>query len=243
LRAAAEEARRLRFDEILAQEDKLLRERTQQLGKDLTMDFDPAAARDARLRDIEAAWKAGTLSVEVYEAAQKDAWKTFNEFGKSGDDAFKRMDLALDRMGQTLSDLIFDTGSWKESLLSLSKQLVQMMAIDPLISGGKDWLSGLFSGGGAATGAGGGGLWSSLGTMFAGFFAEGGMIPRGQWGIVGEDGPEPVFAGAGDLTVHPNGSMGVGVTQIFNIQTPDANSFRMSARQIARAGKQRLAVA
>lgn len=250
LRAAAEEARRLKFDQILADESKAMGERTKRLGQDMTMEFDPAAARDSRLKDIEDAWKAGTISVEVYEAAQKDAWKTFNDFGKSGADAFKRMDLALDRMGQTLTDLIFNTKDWKQSLLDLSKQLVQIFAIDPAMSGGKDWLSGLLqggagaAGGGAAGGAGSGSMWASLGMMFAGGFATGGVIPRGQWGIVGENGPEPVFAGNSDMTVVPNSGMGGGrVTQNFYVSTPDANSFRMSQRQLARSAKQRLAVA
>lgn len=51
----------------------------------------------------------------------------------------------------------------------------------------------LFSGGG---GGGGGGL---LGGLFAGFFADGGRIPSGQFGIVGEAGPELV-RGPADVT-------------------------------------------
>lgn len=89
----------------------------------------------------------------------------------------------------------------------------------------------------------GGGFLSSLaGGLFSGFFADGGTIPRGHWGIVGERGPEPVFAGDGDLRVMPNGAAMAGgnVTQVFNITTPDANSFRLSQRQISRVAKQRL---
>lgn len=39
---------------------------------------------------------------------------------------------------------------------------------------------------------------------FAGMFAKGGSIPAGMWGIVGERGPEPVFAGSGPATVLSN---------------------------------------
>lgn len=38
---------------------------------------------------------------------------------------------------------------------------------------------------------------------FAGMFAKGGSIPAGQWGIVGENGPEPAF---GPVEVFPNGT-------------------------------------
>jgi hypothetical protein len=78
-------------------------------------------------------------------------------------------------------------------------------------------------------------------SLFAGGFATGGYIPPGQWGLVGEKGPEPVFGGQSGATVQPSG--GGGVTQVFNISTPDANSFRMSERQIQRRMRQRLATA
>lgn len=74
---------------------------------------------------------------------------------------------------------------------------------DGLITGGKDfsgvlmsiarqlessaWQS-LFSGN--LFGGGGGGLFSGIGSFFSGFFDQGGMIPAGGVGIVGERGPE-----------------------------------------------------
>lgn len=42
---------------------------------------------------------------------------------------------------------------------------------------------------------------------FAGLFADGGLIPSGGWGIVGEAGPEPVFATAGGVGVLPNSAL------------------------------------
>lgn len=42
---------------------------------------------------------------------------------------------------------------------------------------------------------------------FAGLFADGGLIPSGGWGIVGEEGPEPVFATAGGVGVLPNSAL------------------------------------
>ena len=42
---------------------------------------------------------------------------------------------------------------------------------------------------------------------FAGFFADGGTIPKGQWGIVGENGPEPVKSTAGGVKVLPNSAL------------------------------------
>jgi DNA-binding Xre family transcriptional regulator len=47
-----------------------------------------------------------------------------------------------------------------------------------------------------------------LGDLFSGFFADGGYIPPGQWGIVGERGPEPAFGGRTGLTITPSASAG-----------------------------------
>jgi lambda family phage tail tape measure protein len=72
-----------------------------------------------------------------------------------------------------------------------------------------------------ALGGGGGGLLSSL---FAGFFANGGRIPSGQFGVVGERGPEFV---AGPATVTPMTAGGGGATMVtYNIQATDAASFQ-----------------
>jgi hypothetical protein len=119
----------------------------------------------------------------------------------------------------------------------------------PGIGGAASGLAGLLGGGstgaagatGAATGAAGSGFFSSISEWFSGFFASGGYIPPGQWGVVGENGPEPAFGGHSGLDVQPTTSRGT--TQVFNITTPDADSFRRSERQIARRAKQRLALA
>lgn len=79
---------------------------------------------------------------------------------------------------------------------------------------------------------------------FAGGFASGGKINPGQWAVVGEDGPERVFAGAASLSVLSNedsfGGRRGGGNNYFNITTPNADSFRASQRQIARRANQTL---
>lgn len=69
--------------------------------------------------------------------------------------------------------------------------------------------------GGLGGGGGGGG-----GSPFAGFFANGGTIPAGQFGVVGERGPELV---SGPAQVTP---MGGGQTVNYYINAVDAPSFR-----------------
>lgn len=77
---------------------------------------------------------------------------------------------------------------------------------------------------------------------FGGFFADGGKLSQGQWGIVGENGPEMVFAGAGSLGVLSNkdsfGGGGGGKTANFYISTPNPDGFRPAKRQMARAANE-----
>lgn len=44
-------------------------------------------------------------------------------------------------------------------------------------------------------------------SSFDGKFASGGYISPGHWGITGEQGPEPIFAGKTGATILPNGSL------------------------------------
>ena len=58
---------------------------------------------------------------------------------------------------------------------------------------------------------------------FAGFFANGGMIPAGQFGIAGEAGPEVI---TGPANVTPLSQLGAGQTVNYYINAVDAASFR-----------------
>jgi hypothetical protein len=46
---------------------------------------------------------------------------------------------------------------------------------------------------------------SSVGSLFGGFFADGGRLGAGQWGIAGENGPEVIYGGSSGMTVIPPG--------------------------------------
>lgn len=73
---------------------------------------------------------------------------------------------------------------------------------------------------GSNTGGGG------VGNLFGGFFATGGVIPPGRFGVVGEAGAELV---SGPATVTPLGGAGANVT--YNINAVDAMSFKQLLAQ------------
>ncbi|MEM6265890.1 MAG: hypothetical protein AAF707_00065 [Pseudomonadota bacterium] len=111
----------------------------------------------------------------------------------------------LDTLNDGLVDAITGAKSLGDVFSSLADQIIadllriaiQQAVIRPLAES-------LFGG---STGAGGGGLFGSLGSLFAGFFADGGTIPSGQFGIVGENGPEAVFATSGGVGVLPSSAL------------------------------------
>lgn len=137
-------------------------------------------------------------------------------------DLYKNM---TEEIADALTDMLttweFDLGGLARSLGRMATQSLVTPGINDMLSQGVQGLGGLINGG------------------FGGFFAEGGTLNPGQWGIVGEDGPEIAYAGNRDLTISP-GMGGSSMTVVQNIQTPDLAGFRSSERQIARQAKRSL---
>ncbi|MEO6710029.1 MAG: hypothetical protein ABIP42_10665 [Planctomycetota bacterium] len=100
---------------------------------------------------------------------------------------------AFDGLGSTLS-------GFGDTVGSVSKDFASSIAD-------------LFAGSGGS--GGGDGSWASFAETFAGFFATGGRISAGKWGVVGENGPELAFGGTTGKTVVP--ASGGGTTQNFNV--------------------------
>lgn len=109
------------------------------------------------------------------------------------------------------------------------------------VAGGQGGLSGEAGGGLFSNlfGSNGeGGLFSDITNFFSGFFAEGGTVPAGHWGVAGEKGPELV---RGPATVTPFGKLPAATrtesaapTVInFNVTSPDAPSFARSESQMS----------
>jgi phage-related minor tail protein len=82
-------------------------------------------------------------------------------------------------------------------------------------------------------------LFSNLGSLFGGFLASGGDVRPGKAYIVGEKHPEffvPKASGAVVPSLSSQQLRPMIVNQSWNIQTPDADSFRRSHSQIIRDG-------
>jgi hypothetical protein len=102
-------------------------------------------------------------------------------------------------------------------------------SIGGVFGGIGDAIGGLFGGGGPEQVAGpmdsGGGFFDSIAGLFDGWFANGGQIGAGKFGVVGENGPEFV---SGPANVSP---MGGGTNVTYNINAVDAMSFKQMLAQ------------
>ncbi|SNZ21728.1 phage tail length tape measure family protein [Cohaesibacter gelatinilyticus] len=116
---------------------------------------------------------------------------------------------AMSAFGEFTSQI--KTGN--KALDSLIQNLINATAQAALFGNGP--LAGLFGGKG---GGGGGGMLGGLLSSFGGFFAKGGTLGAGQWGIAGENGPEPIM---GPANILPNSSMKGGGSSSVVIQLAD----------------------
>lgn len=163
-------------------------------------------------------------------------------------------------IASSLEDAIVEGKKLSDVVKELEKNILHMLFNSQITKPFENWLTGVIGGNGQASGGGGilGKLFPSLfgpvsanaaggaasagfgtgagfGNMdFGGFFADGGTLQPGQWGIAGENGPERIYAGAQPMHVMPNGG-GMTVHNHFTISGPID---RRSQDQIALAAMQ-----
>jgi hypothetical protein len=168
--------------------------------------------RDTYERAVFAAQEAADAAAKLPEALAKA-------------DTFAK-DLGLS-FSSAAEDAIINFTSLRDVLKGLEQDLLRIATRKLITEPLGNAVTGLFKGAG---GSGGGDLLGSLiskaGSLFSGFFAEGGFIPPGRWGIAGERGPEPVFGGRSGASVTPAG----GQTIVVNVQAVPGMS-RQTAQQ------------
>jgi|11_taG_2_1085331.scaffolds.fasta_scaffold02103_4 hypothetical protein len=114
-----------------------------------------------------------------------------------------------------VSGILSGSKSIKGALLDIAKTVATKGITNTLMS--------MIGGGGfgGGFGGGGGGLGSLIGpamSLFGGFFADGGKLPAGKFGIAGEEGAELI---KGPATVMPMNKMG-SVSPVFNFNIQGA---------------------
>lgn len=196
-----------------------LTELTEQMSQ---LGGDPAAMQ--RLTDLKNRVREATAAqIQQQQELAKQIYEQQRSFEYGWRDAFQNYEdeatnaaKAAERIFQTttkgMEDAIVNfvkTGKFE------FKSLVATILEELLRSQIRQLIASTF---GAIGGSGGGGNFFS--NPFAGFFANGGMIPAGQFGVVGERGPELV---TGPAQVTP---IATGGNVTYNINATDAQSFK-----------------
>lgn len=229
------------IQEITRDLNRNLSAEVERLNKALADGADPAqiqAQIDAITAATQRAITAQTdIARQSYETQRSFSYgweKAFDEYTENATNAAQTAERLFDKMASGMEDAIVGfakTGKFefKDFLATIAEEILRSQ-VRILIS--RLFGNTINSGGGTSSRGG-----------FAGLFANGGTIPSGQFGIVGEAGPEIV---TGPATVTPMGAGGG--TVIYNINAVDAPSFQqLVARDpkfihaVAEKGRQGLA--
>ncbi|RVI59108.1 phage tail length tape measure family protein [Sinorhizobium medicae] len=120
-------------------------------------------------------------------------------------------DFAREVAGGFVSDIRQGLNDGKGLFKSFADAAVGALnrVIDKIMNEALDALFQLGSAGSGGKSGGGflGGIGNFFSSLFSGFFAKGGLIPSGTFGIVGEKGPEPVIGTSRGAMVLPNSSL------------------------------------
>jgi len=188
----------------------------------------------------------------VMDGLDKGLSKSQDKLAETKDIMSVFADEAARNMQGAFADFLFDPfADGVGGMAANFGKVIQRMIAEAAAAQLMDSLFGAIS---KDTGSRGGGLisagLSAAGSYFgfAGGKAVGGPVEAGKLYEVGENNAPEMFMSNGRQymipgnsgSIKPQGMSGDRSTQIFNINTPDANSFRASQRQIARRAKQQL---
>lgn len=152
--------------------------------------FDQSKALDQRRLDRD------------YESPRDRYRREVGDIGRNINDEMESIEVSgLQALNDGLTDVIMGARSLGDVFKDVANQIisdliriaVQQAIIMPLLN--------------ALGGGGSGDMGGGIGGLFKGFFAHGGAIPTGSFGIVGERGPEPVIATPRGALVRPNSTL------------------------------------
>jgi TP901 family phage tail tape measure protein len=141
---------------------------------------------------------------DAFQASLTRGENFFDTFANGVVNAARRMvaELAATKILEWIQRLVFrqqvnlfDTTSMREASVMMGVAAAGWALVAAKISAAAKELAASAAAAGVATGnplA----VFAGIGSMFAGFFADGGQVGSGQWGVVGERGPELVYNGS-----------------------------------------------
>lgn len=192
-------AQQQRLEGLAAEKDALaekaeVEQDLQALTKDLATEEENALAkRNESLALLSKANEEQLAALGGLAEAHKRVFDQYDEDMEKANEATGEMSefakQAARNMQDAFADFLFDPfEDGLDGMLNNFGKILQRMAAEAAAAQVFDAIGAAFGGGGA----GGGGSSGGFGEFFAGLFDTGGTIPSGQFGIVGERGPEIV---------------------------------------------------
>ena len=186
------------------------------------------AQQDALVRrteDLSEAFRKGNITAEDFARGAQvlgEEWEALAGRTQRVDDITKDLGLTF---SSALEDALISGQKFGDLLKSLEQDLLRLVTrkliTEPLAGNITGFLQGITGGSGSGGGFDFGKLAGDwIKGLFTGRYAEGGFIPPGKWGMVGERGPEPAFGGRTGLTVRPAGSGSVVQNISFMLSGP-----------------------
>lgn len=216
-----------------------------------------------QLKELKELLDAGKISQDQYSDAVA---RSGTEFQKASDKANVwafDVDAASKRAAENIQDNLanflydpFKDGlkgmllGFVDTLRKMAAEAASAQILQGIFGSGRSSGTGIFGkifgsifgavGGGGSSGglsSGADNLVGAVTNPFAGYFAAGGFLPPGQWGVAGEEGAEPIYGGKTGLTVIPNKQGQDG--NVYNIDARGADAgvvLRLSQALNALAG-------
>jgi tape measure domain-containing protein len=148
------------------------------------------------------------------ETFSKGWSRAYEEYADNATNAAKAAERIFEKTTRGMEDAIVNfakTGKFEfKDLVSTILEELLRSQIQRLIA----QTFGAFGAGGGAAGA---------NSLFGGFFANGGTLPAGKFGVVGERGPELI---TGPANITPLDNFGSATQVVYNINAVDAPSFK-----------------
>lgn len=228
------------FSKALAEADEF----NERLDGKLALYKDKVAAKNEKgSGSLEEMFGKDTTSAKTSSTEKlTDSKSSYGKLAKDSYHTTKEIEDNFDKLGNQIQNSIMSSldgaankfnsfGDLARDILgNISKALLNNMFSGGMSSGFGGVLGNIFGSAGSANFS---NSFAGIGNSFGGFFADGGRLAPGKFGIVGENGPEIAFAGNAPMNIIPEVPNSGNVTINMNVQTPDIRSFRQSGSQIA----------
>lgn len=192
------------------------------------------------IEELQRLQEDGLISQETYDATLNGMQALADKTADVTDEMSVFADEAARNMQGAFADFLYDPfEDGLKGMLRSFGDMLKRMAAEAAAAEVFDWIKDLgnSTSGSGSSGSSGGTDWMALIGTFAGMFDKGGMIPAGQFGMVGEQGPELISGPAHVISREDTAASMSGINVNMgnvNITANNEREGRLAAGEVAR---------